>query len=79
VVDLAKAFDHISHRLAYSPLDDFAVRRRLMQDSISTNFDDALGTHLAACDRALRRAAAASDPVAADRETSLSVLAIRTK
>jgi isomerase DpgB len=71
VVDLAKGLDYIAHLLAYSPLDDFAVRRRLMQDSISTSFDDALGTHLAACDRALRTAAA-SDTAAADR-TSLSV------
>jgi hypothetical protein len=25
-----------------------------MQDSLSTNFDEALGAHLAACDRTLR-------------------------
>jgi isomerase DpgB len=31
-----------------------SVRRRLLQDSLSTSFEDALGVHLAACDRALR-------------------------
>lgn len=33
---------------------DMSVRRRLLQDSLSTSFEDALGVHLAACDRALR-------------------------
>jgi isomerase DpgB len=33
---------------------DMPVRRRLLQDSLSTSFEDALGVHLAACDRALR-------------------------
>lgn len=41
--------------LRYAPAEDFPVRRRLMQDSLFTGFDDALGAHLAACDRALRR------------------------
>jgi len=55
VTDLANAMDRVAHLLTNAPLDDFAVRCRLMQDSVSTSFDDALGAHLAACDRALRR------------------------
>ncbi|WP_459650179.1 enoyl-CoA-hydratase DpgB [Kitasatospora sp. Ki12] len=34
------------------------IRRRLLDDAVATSFDEALGVHLAACDRALRRAAA---------------------
>ena len=32
-----------------------AIRRRLLLDAGATSFEDALGKHLAACDRALRR------------------------
>ncbi|MFJ5548004.1 enoyl-CoA-hydratase DpgB [Streptomyces sp. NPDC093225] len=35
---------------------DVAVRRRLLMDAATTSFEDALGSHLAACDRALRPA-----------------------
>jgi isomerase DpgB len=38
---------------------DVAVRRRLLMDAASTDFEDALGPHLASCDRALRRTPAA--------------------
>jgi len=48
-------FDPAAHLLEYVPSDEFAVCRRLMQDSLSTSFDDALGLHMAACDRLLRR------------------------
>jgi isomerase DpgB len=48
--------DPTAHLLASAPSRDFPVCRRLMQDGLSTNFDDALGLHLAACDRTLRRA-----------------------
>jgi isomerase DpgB len=41
--------------LRNAPPEDFAIARRLMQDSLSTSFDEALGAHLAACDRTLRR------------------------
>jgi isomerase DpgB len=58
VNDSVAASDRIAHLLREAPLEDFAVRRRLMQDSLSTSFDDALGAHLAACDRALRRSPA---------------------
>lgn len=33
---------------------DIAVRRQLILDASATSFEDALGTHLAACDRVLR-------------------------
>lgn len=34
---------------------EIAIRRRLLLEATSTSFEDALGTHLAACDRTLRR------------------------
>ena len=37
---------------------ELAIRRQLMFDAPTTSFDEALGAHLAACDRALRRHAA---------------------
>jgi isomerase DpgB len=36
---------------------ELAVRRQLMMEALTTSFEDALGVHLAACDRTLRRAA----------------------
>jgi isomerase DpgB len=36
---------------------ELAIRRQLMLEAPATTFEDALGAHLAACDRALRRAA----------------------
>jgi isomerase DpgB len=53
--DLDAALKQLEFVLAQAPLDDFAVRRRLMQDSADTSFDEALGAHLAACHRALQR------------------------
>jgi isomerase DpgB len=35
---------------------EVAIRRQLMIEALSESFEDALGRHLAACDRALRRA-----------------------
>jgi isomerase DpgB len=35
---------------------ELAIRRQLLTEAMSTNFEDALGSHLAACDRALRLA-----------------------
>ncbi|MFI1971995.1 hypothetical protein BLA24_02470 [Streptomyces cinnamoneus] len=48
---------------------ELAVRRRLLLDATTTSFEEALGAHLAACDRALRRArptgpTAPADPTA---------------
>jgi isomerase DpgB len=37
---------------------ELAIRRQLMFNAASSTFEDALGGHLAACDRALRRASA---------------------
>jgi len=39
---------------------EVAVRRQLMLEAPASSFEDALGVHLAACDRALRRASADS-------------------
>ena len=36
---------------------ELAIRRQWMFEAASTSFEDALGAHLAACDRALRRSA----------------------
>ncbi|MEU5779247.1 enoyl-CoA-hydratase DpgB [Streptomyces venezuelae] len=36
---------------------EIAIRRQLMFDAATTGFEDALGAHLAACDRALRQRA----------------------
>ncbi|WP_369215147.1 enoyl-CoA-hydratase DpgB [Streptomyces flavofungini] len=36
---------------------EVAIRRQLLFDAATTSFEDALGAHLAACDRALRRGA----------------------
>jgi isomerase DpgB len=36
------------------PGTEFAIRRQLMLEAMTTSFEDALGPHLAACDRALR-------------------------
>jgi isomerase DpgB len=37
---------------------ELAIRRQLMLDASAVSFEDALGQHLAACDRALRRSSA---------------------
>ncbi|MCW2142223.1 enoyl-CoA-hydratase DpgB [Actinoplanes cyaneus] len=37
---------------------ELAIRRQLLMDAARTSFEDALGSHLAACDRALRRGVA---------------------
>ncbi|MFF3641294.1 enoyl-CoA-hydratase DpgB [Streptomyces sp. NPDC002564] len=39
------------------PGKEVAIRRQLMFDAATTGFEDALGAHLAACDRALRQGA----------------------
>jgi isomerase DpgB len=68
--DPANAFDRIAALLMDAPLDDFAVRRRLMQDSLTTSFDDALGVHLAACDRQFRRSSAVDDALTPLRDAA---------
>ncbi|MGY4927217.1 enoyl-CoA-hydratase DpgB [Streptomyces sp. 900105755] len=37
---------------------ELAIRRQLLADASTTSFEEALGVHLAACDRALRQASA---------------------
>lgn len=44
------------------PGAELAIRRQLMQDALSASFEDALGVHLAACDRVLRQASAGAVP-----------------
>lgn len=41
--------------LATLHTEDLPVRRRLLNEAPALNYDDALGAHLAACDRVLRR------------------------
>ncbi|MEV4140951.1 enoyl-CoA-hydratase DpgB [Dactylosporangium sp. NPDC049742] len=43
---------------------ELAIRRQLMMDAGTTSFEEALGTHLAACDRTLRQEAARSQGAA---------------
>lgn len=40
-----------------APGGEVAIRRQLMVEAVTTSFEEALGAHLAACDRALRSAA----------------------
>jgi isomerase DpgB len=40
---------------AAAPGAELAIRRQLMQEALTTSYEDALGVHLAACDRTLRR------------------------
>lgn len=41
-----------------APGAEFAIRRQLMLEAMTATFEDSLGPHLAACDRALRMVAA---------------------
>lgn len=41
---------------------ELSIRRQLMQDAATVSFEDALGRHLAACDRELRRVSAGMAP-----------------
>lgn len=47
---------------------ELAIRRRLLSDAASAPYEDALGVHLAACDRELRRLGGDADGAAGDRE-----------
>lgn len=53
--DPAEALARVARAAAGLPGRELAIRRRLMDDAVSTSFEEALGAHLAACDRALRR------------------------
>ncbi|MFI9387621.1 enoyl-CoA-hydratase DpgB [Kutzneria sp. NPDC052558] len=45
----------VAERAADIAGQELAIRRQLLLDAGRTSFEDALGSHLAACDRALRR------------------------
>lgn len=49
--------EEIARTLRSRSSHEFAVRRRLLAEAPATTFDEALGRHLAACDRELRRSA----------------------
>lgn len=42
------------------PGSELAIRRQLMAEALSVSYEEALGAHLAACDRALRRETASA-------------------
>src|SRR4051794_9736379 len=58
--DLDSALAVARARVGGSSGRELAIRRRLMLDATTTSFEDALGTHLAACERTLRRVAIGS-------------------
>jgi isomerase DpgB len=53
--DLEVALGQIVPLAGRQPGGEVAIRRRLLLEAISSPFEDALGAHLAACDRELRR------------------------
>jgi isomerase DpgB len=53
----AEAFAALVEALGRATCSGLAVRRQLMLDATTTSFEEALGRHLAACDRALREPA----------------------
>ncbi|MFD3656605.1 enoyl-CoA-hydratase DpgB [Streptomyces sp. NPDC058620] len=61
VDDPAKAVAIAAERAGAVAGAELAIRRQLLLDAPTTSFEEALGVHLAACDRALRRAAGAGD------------------
>ncbi|MFD4523032.1 enoyl-CoA-hydratase DpgB [Streptomyces sp. NPDC058470] len=58
--DPARTLALARERLATVSGTELAIRRQLMLDASTTGFEEALGAHLAACDRTLRRAAVAA-------------------
>lgn len=58
VADTDRALAALFERSALVAGKELAIRRQLMLDAGRTSFEDALGSHLAACDRALRRGVA---------------------
>jgi isomerase DpgB len=61
VDDVAASARAAVDRLAGARGKDTAIRRQLLFDATTTTFEEALGSHLAACDRALRLARGGSD------------------
>ena len=56
--DLDKALQAVAELVSPLSGPELAIRRQLMFDAATSSFEDALGRHLAACDRVLRRSAA---------------------
>ncbi|MGW4276758.1 enoyl-CoA-hydratase DpgB [Streptomyces seoulensis] len=54
--DVPDALRLAAERAAAVSGTELAIRRQLLHDAAATSFEEALGVHLAACDRALRRA-----------------------
>lgn len=61
--DLPEARATAAGLAATAPCADLAIRRQLLFDASYTGFEEALGVHLAACDRVLRRGAAQAETV----------------
>ncbi|WP_253776476.1 enoyl-CoA-hydratase DpgB [Goodfellowiella coeruleoviolacea] len=59
--DVATAVERTVASLRAVRGPEFAIRRRLLLDAPTTSFEEALGVHLAACDRTLRRAPAPAE------------------
>lgn len=59
--DLAAAVGAVAGMAASLPGTELAIRRQLMFEASTTSFEDALGAHLAACDRSLRLATAEAE------------------
>ncbi len=53
----ALALEQAMEMVGVAPGSELAIRRQLMLEAMSTTFEEALGAHLAACDRALRSVA----------------------
>ncbi|MFF8960934.1 enoyl-CoA-hydratase DpgB [Streptomyces sp. NPDC014894] len=60
--DPASALDATVRTVTGLPGKELAIRRQLLFDATTTSFEDAIGPHLAACDRALRRTSAGAAP-----------------
>lgn len=56
--DTASALTAAARMAGVFPGAELAIRRQLMLDAQTASFEDALGVHLAACDRVLRRVSA---------------------
>jgi isomerase DpgB len=59
--DVASCFEKAIEVAAATGGADLAIRRQLVLEAPTTTFEDALGVHLAACDRELRRAATSAE------------------
>ena len=60
--DPASALEAAAGAAAAFPGAEMAIRRHLMMEAPTASFEDALGVHLAACDRTLRHASAKAVP-----------------